>query len=69
MIACLRLLDAHPDSLASELLDGYETTSNADYRQAAEAIFESDASNLRRILNYIYYIFKENICQLWYKIM
>ena len=39
----------NPDYLASELLDGYEATGNADYRQAAEAIFESDEPDLRRI--------------------
>lgn len=39
----------NPDYLASELLDGYEATGNADYRQAAEVIFESDEPDLRRI--------------------
>lgn len=39
----------NPDYLASELLDAYETTSDIRYRQAAEAIFESDEPDLRRI--------------------
>ena len=38
-----------PDYLASELLDAYETTSDIRYRQAAEAIFESDEPDLRRV--------------------
>lgn len=39
----------YPDYLASELLDGYEATGNTDYRQAAEAIFESNEPDLRRV--------------------
>jgi hypothetical protein len=39
----------NPDYLASELLDGYEATGNSIYRQAAEAIFECDEPDLRRI--------------------
>lgn len=39
----------NPDYLASELLDAYETTGNATYRQAAEGIFASDEPDLRRI--------------------
>jgi hypothetical protein len=39
----------NPDYLASELLDAYETTSDIRYRQAAEAIFESDEPDLRRV--------------------
>lgn len=39
----------NPDYLASELLDGYEATGNAAYRQAAETIFENDEPDLRRI--------------------
>lgn len=39
----------NPDYLASELLDSFEATGNADHRQAAEAIFESGEPDLRRI--------------------
>lgn len=39
----------NPDYLASELLDAYETTSDIRYRQATEAIFESDEPDLRRV--------------------
>lgn len=39
----------NPDYLAGELLDAYETTSDIRYRQAAEAIFESDEPDLRRV--------------------
>jgi len=39
----------NPDYLASELLDAYETTGNIKHRQAAEAIFESDEPDLRRV--------------------
>lgn len=39
----------NPDYLASELLDSFEATGNADHRLAAEAIFESDEPDLRRI--------------------
>jgi len=39
----------NPDYLASELLDSFEATGNVDHRLAAEAIFESDEPDLRRI--------------------
>lgn len=39
----------NPDYLASELLDAYETTGNVKHRQAAEAIFENDEPDLRRV--------------------
>jgi len=40
---------SNPDYLASELLDSFEAIGNAQYREAAEAIFQSDESDLRRI--------------------
>jgi len=39
----------NPDYLASELLDTFETTGNVKHRQAAEAIFENDEPDLRRV--------------------
>lgn len=39
----------NPDYLGSELLDSFEATGNAAHRLAAEAIFESDEPDLRRI--------------------
>lgn len=39
----------NPDYLASELLDAYESTGDVKHRQAAEAIFENDEPDLRRI--------------------
>lgn len=39
----------NPDYLASELLDAYETTGDVKHRQAAEAIFDNDEPDLRRV--------------------
>jgi hypothetical protein len=39
----------NPDYLASELVDSFETTGNVRHREAAEAIFESEEPDLRRV--------------------
>lgn len=39
----------NPDYLASELLDSFEATGNVQHREAAEAIFESEEPDLRRV--------------------